>query len=127
MNFPPELWFEDVENEPDVSGGRPSWGMPLCHPTKAVANTAEYPTTAHTPALPSALPSSTGRDGPEPVPPPLRTQQEWSAPIGALAGRHHVTPAERFGSEEGKPVLLKVHFGRWAPDVLAIQREGAMK
>jgi transcriptional regulator with XRE-family HTH domain len=25
MNFPPELWFEDVENLPDVSGGRPSW------------------------------------------------------------------------------------------------------
>ena len=25
MNFPPELWFEDVENEPDVSSGRPSW------------------------------------------------------------------------------------------------------
>jgi transcriptional regulator with XRE-family HTH domain len=25
MNFPPELWFEDVENKPDVSGGRPSW------------------------------------------------------------------------------------------------------
>jgi predicted transcriptional regulator len=25
MNFPPELWFEDVESLPDVSGGRPSW------------------------------------------------------------------------------------------------------
>jgi len=25
MNFPPELWFEDVEDLPDVSGGRPSW------------------------------------------------------------------------------------------------------
>ena len=25
MNFPPELWFEDVENEPDVSSARPSW------------------------------------------------------------------------------------------------------
>ena len=25
MDFPPELWFEDVENLPDVSGGRPSW------------------------------------------------------------------------------------------------------
>jgi transcriptional regulator with XRE-family HTH domain len=25
MNFPPELWFEDVENEPNVSSGRPSW------------------------------------------------------------------------------------------------------
>ena len=25
MGFPPELWFEDVENEPDVSNGRPSW------------------------------------------------------------------------------------------------------
>jgi transcriptional regulator with XRE-family HTH domain len=25
MNFPPELWFEDVGNLPDVSGGRPSW------------------------------------------------------------------------------------------------------
>ncbi len=25
MNFPPELWFEDVENLRDVSGERPSW------------------------------------------------------------------------------------------------------
>ena len=25
MNFPPELWFEDVENLGEVSGGRPSW------------------------------------------------------------------------------------------------------
>ena len=25
MNFPPELWFEDVESLPDVSGSRPSW------------------------------------------------------------------------------------------------------
>jgi transcriptional regulator with XRE-family HTH domain len=25
MNFPPELWFEDVENLREVSGGRPSW------------------------------------------------------------------------------------------------------
>jgi hypothetical protein len=25
MNFPPELWFEEVENLPDVSGARPSW------------------------------------------------------------------------------------------------------
>ncbi len=25
MNFPPELWFEDVENLRDVSGVRPSW------------------------------------------------------------------------------------------------------
>jgi transcriptional regulator with XRE-family HTH domain len=25
MNFPPELWFEDVEKKPDVSSGRPSW------------------------------------------------------------------------------------------------------
>src|SRR5215218_7670901 len=25
MNFPPELWFEDVENLGDVSGGRPVW------------------------------------------------------------------------------------------------------
>ena len=25
MDFPPELWFEDGENEPDVCGGRPSW------------------------------------------------------------------------------------------------------
>jgi transcriptional regulator with XRE-family HTH domain len=25
MNFPPELWFEDVENLRDVSGGCPSW------------------------------------------------------------------------------------------------------
>ncbi len=25
MNFPPELWFEDVENLQDVSGARPSW------------------------------------------------------------------------------------------------------
>ncbi len=25
MNFPPELWFEDVENLRDVSGSRPSW------------------------------------------------------------------------------------------------------
>src|SRR3712207_3626831 len=25
MNFPPELWFEDVENIRDVSGGRPAW------------------------------------------------------------------------------------------------------
>ena len=25
MNFPPELWFEDVENLRDVSGARPSW------------------------------------------------------------------------------------------------------
>ena len=25
MDFPPELWFEDVESLGDVSGGRPSW------------------------------------------------------------------------------------------------------
>ena len=25
MNFPPELWFEDVENLREVSGARPSW------------------------------------------------------------------------------------------------------
>jgi transcriptional regulator with XRE-family HTH domain len=25
MNFPPELWFEDVEKLEDVSGVRPSW------------------------------------------------------------------------------------------------------
>ena len=25
MNFPPELWFEDVEDLADVSGGYPSW------------------------------------------------------------------------------------------------------
>ncbi len=25
MNFPPELWFEDVEDLRDVPGGRPSW------------------------------------------------------------------------------------------------------
>ena len=25
MGFPPELWFEDVENLGDVSGTRPSW------------------------------------------------------------------------------------------------------
>ena len=25
MNFPPELWFEDVENLRDVSGAHPSW------------------------------------------------------------------------------------------------------
>jgi hypothetical protein len=25
MNFPPELWFEDVEKKPDFSSGRPSW------------------------------------------------------------------------------------------------------
>ena len=25
MNFPPELWFEDVENLRDLSSGRPSW------------------------------------------------------------------------------------------------------
>ena len=25
MGFPPELWFEDVENLRDVSGERPSW------------------------------------------------------------------------------------------------------
>ena len=25
MGFPPELWFEDVENAPDLSGSRPSW------------------------------------------------------------------------------------------------------
>jgi transcriptional regulator with XRE-family HTH domain len=25
MNFPPELWFEDVENLREVSGVRPSW------------------------------------------------------------------------------------------------------
>ena len=25
MNFPPELWFEDVENLPDLSRVRPSW------------------------------------------------------------------------------------------------------
>jgi transcriptional regulator with XRE-family HTH domain len=25
MNFPPELWFEDVEDLNDVSGTRPSW------------------------------------------------------------------------------------------------------
>ena len=25
MGFPPELWFEDVENAPDLPGSRPSW------------------------------------------------------------------------------------------------------
>jgi hypothetical protein len=25
MGSPPELWFEDVKNLPDVSSGRPSW------------------------------------------------------------------------------------------------------
>ena len=25
MSFPPELWFEDVENLSEVSGARPSW------------------------------------------------------------------------------------------------------
>jgi DNA-directed RNA polymerase specialized sigma24 family protein len=25
MKFPPEFWFEDVENLEDVSGDRPSW------------------------------------------------------------------------------------------------------
>ena len=25
MGFPPELWFEDMKNLADVSGGRPSW------------------------------------------------------------------------------------------------------
>ena len=25
INFPPELWFEDVENLREVSGGRPPW------------------------------------------------------------------------------------------------------
>jgi len=25
LNFPPELWFEDVENLGEVSGARPSW------------------------------------------------------------------------------------------------------
>jgi len=25
MGFPPELWFEDVENLSDISGSRPSW------------------------------------------------------------------------------------------------------
>jgi hypothetical protein len=25
MNFSPELWFEDMENLEEVSGGRPSW------------------------------------------------------------------------------------------------------
>ena len=25
MNFPPELWFEDVENLRDLSDARPSW------------------------------------------------------------------------------------------------------
>jgi hypothetical protein len=25
MNFPPELWFEDVKELRDISGGRPSW------------------------------------------------------------------------------------------------------
>ncbi len=25
MNFPPELWFEDVEDPGEVSGARPSW------------------------------------------------------------------------------------------------------
>ena len=25
MGFPPELWFEDVENLGEISGNRPSW------------------------------------------------------------------------------------------------------
>ncbi len=25
MGFPPELWFEDVENLSDISGSHPSW------------------------------------------------------------------------------------------------------
>ena len=27
MGSPPNLWFEDVENEPEASGGRPSWSL----------------------------------------------------------------------------------------------------
>ncbi len=48
-----------------------------------------------------------------------------------VAGLHSLpeTHAERIRRrvEASKPGLLKVLFGRWDPDVLAIQREGVMK
>jgi hypothetical protein len=48
-----------------------------------------------------------------------------------VAGLHSLTEAHadliRRRVEASKPGLLRVLFGRWGPDVLAIQREGAMK
>ena len=48
-----------------------------------------------------------------------------------VAGLHSLpkTHAERIRRrvEASKPGLLRVLFGRWDPDILAIQREGAMK
>ena len=45
-----------------------------------------------------------------------------------VAGLHSLpeTHAERIGRrvEASKPGLLRVHFGRWDPDVVAIQQEG---
>jgi hypothetical protein len=47
-----------------------------------------------------------------------------------VAGLHALseTHADRIRRrvETSKPGLLRVLFGRWGPDVLAIQREGAM-
>jgi hypothetical protein len=48
-----------------------------------------------------------------------------------VAGLHSLseTHAERIRRrvEESKPDLLRVLFGRWDPDVVAIQREGATR
>ena len=48
-----------------------------------------------------------------------------------VAGLHSLseTHADRIRRlvEESKPGLLRVLFGRWDPDVVAIQREGAAR
>ena len=48
-----------------------------------------------------------------------------------VAGLHSLpeTHADRIRRrvEASKPGLLRVLFGRWGPDILAIQKEGAMK
>ena len=48
-----------------------------------------------------------------------------------VAGLHSLSEAHaeriRRRVEASKPGLLRVLFGRWDPDILAIQQEGAMK
>jgi hypothetical protein len=45
-----------------------------------------------------------------------------------VAGLHSLpethTEQIRQRVEASKPGLLRIHFGRWAPDVVAVQREG---
>jgi transcriptional regulator with XRE-family HTH domain len=56
MNFPPELWFEDVENLRDVSGARPRglW---------TAKTTWRFWTRRHAPSYVRSFASRSGRGG----------------------------------------------------------------